>query len=69
MFNDITRWESQKVQAKCVVWAGEKVVMQQDSDLVIGVSVIQDRKRLGKTMKSDHFTNLLTEDGTISRFG
>ena len=55
MFNDITRWESQKVQATCVVWAREKVVVQQDSDLVIGVSVIQDRKRPGKTVKSDHF--------------
>ena len=33
---------------------------QQDPDLVMGVSVVQDRERPGQKMKNDHLTNLQT---------
>ena len=42
--------------------------MQQDSDLVIGVSVVQEQERLENTTQTDHLANMVTEDGTISSF-
>ena len=53
MFDDITNWESPNVQTKCLSQAEE----------VCG----QDQKTLAKK-KTDHLTNMLTEDGIISRF-
>ena len=39
---------------------------QQDSDLVLGVSVVQDRKRPGHFTKNDHLTSLQKVNGTTS---
>ena len=48
------------MQNKCVAQAKE-VVTKQDSDLVIGVSVVEDqKKRPATTTKNDHLTKLLT---------
>ena len=41
----------------------KKLVVLHDSELVIGVSMVQDQKRPGNTTKTDHLTHLLTEDG------
>ena len=38
---------------------------QQDSDLVIGVSVVLDRDRMGNTMSQGQLLILLTGDGTV----
>ena len=52
MINDITKWKSRKVLNR------EKwLLTQQNSDLVIGVSVVQDRKRFGHIMKNDQFAD------------
>ena len=45
------------------------LLTQQNSDLVIGVSVVQFQKRPRNTTKSYHLTNMLMEEGNISRFG
>ena len=62
-------WESQTVQNKRPAQAKEKwLLTQQDSDLVIGVSVVQgQKKRHGNTVNNDNFNCLQTQDGTISR--
>ena len=48
---------------------GKCPLTQQDSDLVIGASVVNDRKRPGKTMKNDHLTSFQTVNGTNSLSG
>ena len=44
--------ESQKVQNKCVAQAKNWLLTQQDSDLSIGLSVVQDRKYLENSEKN-----------------
>ena len=50
MFNDITNWD---VSLKRLKW----LLTHQDSDLVVGVSVVQDRKRHGHILENTHLTN------------
>ena len=65
MFNN-TNWEIRRCKPHVLVkW----LLTQQYSDLGIGVSVIQDRKRHGHRMKIDRLTNLLTMSGTNSLAG
>ena len=45
----------------------KKQIMLQDSALVVGVSAVQDQKDEDVQRGQTHLTNLLTEDGTISR--
>ena len=42
----------------------KRLLTQQELDLDIGVSVVQDRKRPGHTMNNDHLTNVQTVIGT-----
>ena len=48
MFNDITNWASQKVQNNVWLERLQWPLTQQNSDLVIGVLVVQHRRRPGK---------------------
>ena len=54
MFNDRINWESQKVQTNVLLKRMMWLFTQQESDLVIGVAVVQNRKRAGNGMKNDH---------------
>ena len=63
MFNEITVWESQEVQAECVAQAKEEAIYAEHSETFSGASMLQDQKRLGHTRNSDNLTNLLAKNG------
>ena len=67
--NDIT---TVKVgRCKINAWLERKkwLLTQQDSNMVFGVSVVQDQKRPGHEMYLDQFTNLLMVNGPSSPSG
>ena len=68
MFDDITNWERPNVRTKCLSQAEE--VGNDGARLRPGYLWFcgQDHKTLGKTTKTDHLTNMLTEYGMVSRF-
>ena len=57
MFSDVPDYGSER--CKQSVWTAQKKrpLTQQDSELVIGVSVVQARNRLGKTMSQDQISH------------
>ena len=63
LFSDITNWESPNVRNNCLPQLNEVTIQHQYSDLGVGVSVVQDRKRPRHIMKIDHLTSLLTVHG------
>ena len=65
MFNDITNWEKVR-KCKRNVDCKRKSRLHQDSDLVIGGSVVQGAEKLGHIVKNDHLTNLQVVNGTNS---
>ena len=69
MFNDITNWESQKVQSKCVAPANEVAVHASKFTPVTGVSLVQGRKRLGNTTSQDLLLNVAMGSVGQTRFG
>ena len=66
MFKDIIDYGSKKVQGS--VWTvGKKwPLIQPDSDLVIGFSVVQDRNRPGNTTSQDLLLMLVSGSGATS---
>ena len=60
--------KTQVERCKESVWTARKKwpLMQQASDMVIGVSSIQNRSRFGNTSSQGLFLILLTESGTNS---
>ena len=63
MFNDVTNWESPQVQTPCLSQAEEVANYACKIQMWSRIG-----KRLGNTTKTDQLTNMLTEDGTTSRF-
>ena len=65
LFFAVKKWIQHKMPGQ-LLKRKKWLLTQQDSDLVIGVSVVQDRERLGHVTTIDHLTNLLTVNGPNS---
>ena len=63
MFNDISNWKCLEEQANVQLKREKWLLTQQASEMVIGVSVVQDLKRPGNKMQIDHVTTLLRMNG------